>query len=117
MQDEDEKYPSLPQSATVDQKLAAIEEYASKKKLRGMTIKDHCKRITREMPSKENPSIELKNLAMQLCEGVMTMNFTKNKHGIDAKIALESIEKKYKKNSTEYRYLEQTANLAYSESS
>lgn len=114
---EDTDYPELPENPTSEEKIAAIEKYSSQKMLRGIPIKAHCEKISESMPNKSAPPPELKKVALQICEGVMTMNFTKNKHGLSGEKALEITKKSYNPNSIEYKYIKQVINISYSESS
>ncbi|MFV4846754.1 hypothetical protein ACNJKD_17745 [Edwardsiella tarda] len=109
-------YPKLPANPTNEEKMSALEKYASQKLLRGMPIKDHCEFMAKKMPNNELPADNLKRIAVHVCEGVMTMNFTKGKHGISGKTAMDIVGKEYGKNSNEYRYFEHITNMAFSES-
>lgn len=109
-------YPSLSKNPTAEEKVAAVEEYASKKLLRGMPIKHHCEFMTEKMPNGNPPLESLRSAAIRTCEGVMIHNFTKGKHGISGVTAMNIIEKTYGKNSNEYRYFDHVTHLAFSES-
>lgn len=113
---QDAPYPSLSDGASQEQKTLALKEYASTKKINGHTISSRCEKLSASMPDNSAPSPELKRSGIQVCEGVMTMNTTNGKHGIDGITARNIAEKTYGKSSMEYRYIEQITNLAFSES-
>ncbi|MGE4858171.1 hypothetical protein [Yersinia enterocolitica] len=113
---EDTPYPILSKNPTTEERVNALEKYANQKTLRGIPIKQHCERITKNMPNGSMPSEDLKKSAIQICVGVMTMNFTKNKHGIDSAEAMRIADNIYKKGTIEYRYLDLVTSLSFSES-
>ncbi|HFX7230511.1 TPA: hypothetical protein ACIFST_000046 [Citrobacter farmeri] len=109
-------YPQLPSNATSEQRVAALNEYSSKKTIRGITIKSHCESLTKKMPDNSSPTQELRNVAIQVCKGVMVKNITNGEHGISGTSSIELAVKTYGKDSTEYQYVSSVVNRAFSES-
>jgi hypothetical protein len=109
-------YPELSNSSSEAEKVAALKEYSSKKKINGLPIEKRCELIAKKMPDGSIPSYEVKKNAVLVCEGIMVKNFTNGEHGISTSTAMNIAKKTYGTNSIEYRYLNQVTQLAFSES-
>ena len=109
-------YPVLSNSASKEERIAALRDYSAKKKIGGLTIEKRCELITKTMPDGSTPSYDVKKNAVLVCEGIMANSFTNGKHGISASVAMDIAKKTYGTSSIEYRYLNQVTKLAFSES-
>ena len=96
-------YPTVPSNATTEQKVSALELYASQKKIHGLTIKNHS----------TSYSI-LRVDGMLACQGVMVANITQDQHGIPLVKALDIAERAYGKGSVEYAFLIKVIRVANS---
>lgn len=98
-------YPTVPSDATTEQKVSALELYSSQKKIHGLTIKNHCERLSQDAPKASTSYSILKLDGMLACQGVMVANITQGQHGIPLVEALKIAERAYGKSSEEYAFL------------
>ncbi|EOP0660162.1 hypothetical protein RIK33_000856 [Escherichia coli] len=107
-------YPTVPSNATTEQKVSALELYASQKKIHGLTIKNHCEQLSQEAPKDSTSYSILRVDGMLACQGVMVANITQDQHGIPLVKALDIAERAYGKGSVEYAFLIKVIRVANS---
>ncbi|EPF20112.1 Uncharacterised protein [Cedecea davisae] len=97
-------YPVVAPDATTDQKVSALDIYASEKKIQGSTVKNHCERLTKNVPNTDIPESTLRSEGVVACQGVMVSNVTQDKHGISFDKAMDIAKRQYGTSSKEYTF-------------
>lgn len=97
-------YPIVPPNSTDEQRVSAMDSYASQKKINGLSIKNHCEQLIKNVPNTDTPESTLRSEGVVACQGVMVSNVTHDKHGLSFDKSMDIAKRAYGTSSKEYAF-------------